>query len=151
MWFEVLIKEIVSISSVVDFTHLMTVLTSSNDKILGKVHETHKKKLYNLGFFERNKDFNDPNQVVSNLSFYLLNDVEKSLLVKWLNFALSPTVLNRADYLLPFEIVYQDIKTMDVLSSNLDIIKLALKEYTYSSFKKYNFLKELKRWIKRWI
>ena len=39
--------------------------------------------------------------------------------------------------------VYRDIKTMDVLSSDLDIIKVALKEYTYSSFKKYNFLKEL--------
>ena len=35
------------------------------------------------------------------------------------------------------------IKTMDVPSSDLDIIKVALKEYEYSSFKKYNFLKEL--------
>ena len=39
--------------------------------------------------------------------------------------------------------VYRDIKTMDVTSSDLDIIKVALKEYTYSSFKKYNFLKEI--------
>ena len=37
----------------------------------------------------------------------------------------------------------QHIKTMDVPSSDLDIIKVALKEYEYSSFKKYNFLKEL--------
>ena len=29
------------------------------------------------------------------------------------------------------------------MSSNLDIIKVALKEYAYSSFKKYNFLKKL--------
>ena len=28
------------------------------------------------------------------------------------------------------------------MSSNLDIIKVALKEYAYSSFKKYNFLKK---------
>ena len=39
--------------------------------------------------------------------------------------------------------VYQDIKTMDFLSSDLDIIKVALKEYTCSSFKNYNFSKEL--------
>ena len=32
---------------------------------------------------------------------------------------------------------------MDVPSSDLDIIKVALKEYAYSSFKKYNFLEEL--------
>ena len=29
------------------------------------------------------------------------------------------------------------------MSSNLDIIKVALKEYAYSSFKKYNFLQKL--------
>ena len=39
--------------------------------------------------------------------------------------------------------VYQDIKAMDVPSSDLDIIKVALKEYAYGSFKKYDFLKEL--------
>ena len=65
------------------------------------------------------------------------------LLAKGLNFALPPKILNRADYLLPFEMVYRDIKTMDVPSSDLNIIKVALKEYAYSSFKKYNFLKEL--------
>ena len=32
---------------------------------------------------------------------------------------------------------------MDIPSSDLEIIKVALKEYTYSSFEKYNFLKEL--------
>ena len=38
---------------------------------------------------------------------------------------------------------YRDIKTMNVTSNNLDIIKIALKKYAYSSFKKYKFLKEL--------
>ena len=32
---------------------------------------------------------------------------------------------------------------MDIPSSDLDIIKVALKEYAYSSFRKYSFLKEL--------
>ena len=127
----------------VDFTHLNTVFTNSNDKILRKVQETHKKKLHNLGFFERDKECKDPNQVIINFSSYQLNDVEKSLLAKGLNLALPPKILNRADYLPPFEMVYRDIKIMDVPSSVLDIIKVALKKYAYSSFKKYNFLKEL--------
>ena len=122
---------------------MITVFTNCNDKILRKVQETHKKKLYNLGFFECDKECNDPNQVIINFSSYQLNDVEKSLLAKGLNFALLPKILNRADYLLPFEMVYRDIKTMDVPSSDLDIIKVALKEYVYSSFKKHNLLKEL--------
>ena len=83
------------------------------------------------------------NQVIINFSSDKLNDVEKSLSAKGLNFALPPKILIHADYLLPFEMVSRDIKTMDVPSSYLDIIKVALKEYAYSSFKKYNFLKEL--------
>ena len=54
--------------SVVDFTDFMTVFTNSNDKILRKAQETHKKKLYNLGFFERDQECNDPNQMIINFS-----------------------------------------------------------------------------------
>ena len=65
------------------------------------------------------------------------------LLAKEHNFALSHKTLNGADNLLPFEIVYRNIKTMDVTSSDLGSIKVALEEYAYSSFKECNFLKEL--------
>ena len=81
--------------------------------------------------------------MIISFSSYQLNDVEKLLLAKGLNFALPPQILNRADSLLPFEMVYRHIKTMDVSSSDLDIIEVALKEYVYSSFKKSNFSKEL--------
>ena len=81
--------------------------------------------------------------MIINFSSYQLNDIEKSLLAKGLNFGLLSKILNPADYLLPFEMVYRDTKIMDVPSSDLHIIKVALKEYAYSSFKKYNFLKEL--------
>ena len=65
------------------------------------------------------------------------------LLAKEHNFALSHKTLNGADNLLPFEIVYRNVKTMDVASSDLGSIKVALEEYAYSSFREYNFLKEL--------
>ena len=81
--------------------------------------------------------------MITNFASYKFNDVEKSLLAKEFNFALPPKILNRADYLLPFKMVYRYMKTIDVPSSDLDIIKVALIEYIYSSFKKYNFLKEL--------
>ena len=62
--FKVLRNEILSILSVVDFTHLITVFTNSNHEILRKVQETRKKKLHNLGFFEHDKECNNPNQVI---------------------------------------------------------------------------------------
>ena len=59
-----------SILSVVEITHSITVFTNSNDKILlRKVQETLKKKLYNLAFSECDKEFNDPNQVIINFSY----------------------------------------------------------------------------------
>ena len=128
--FKVLRNEIVSTLSVVDFTHLIRVFTNSNDKALRKVQETHEKELYNLGFFESHKEFNDPNQVIINFSFYQLNDVRKLKVGKF-NFALLPKVLNRTDYLFPFEMVYRDVKTMDVPGSDLYIMKVGLKEYYY--------------------
>ena len=88
--------------------------------------------------FEYIKECNDPNQVRIYYSLYQLNDVEKLFLGKGLNFALPPKILNCADYLLPFEMVYRDIKTMDIISSDLDIIKVALKEYAYSFLKELN-------------
>ena len=65
---KVLKNEIVSVLSVVGFTHFITKFTNSNDKILRKVQETHKKNLYKSRFFERNKECNDPNQVIINFS-----------------------------------------------------------------------------------
>ena len=41
-------------------------------------------KLYNLGYFGRDNDTNDPDQVIRNFSSYELSDDEKSLLVKGL-------------------------------------------------------------------
>ena len=57
-----------SVLSVVDFTDFITVFTNSNDKILRKAQETHKKKLHNLGLFERDQECNDPNQMIINFS-----------------------------------------------------------------------------------
>ena len=91
--------------------------------------------------FEYIKGCNDPNQLRIYFSLYQLNDVEKLFLDKGLNLALPPKTLNRADYLLPFEMVYGDIKTMDITSSDIDIIKVALKEYAYSFWKELNLSK----------
>ena len=84
---------------------------------------------------KRDNEFNEPNQAITNFSSYQLNDIEQSLLAKGLYLDLPPKILNRAECLLPFEMVYRDTKTIDVPSSDLDNIKVALKEYAYSSFK----------------
>ena len=102
------------------------------------------KKLYNLGYFEREKETNDPDQVIRNFSSYELSDIEKSLLAKGLNFSIPPKQLNFADYLTPFETLFKDVKNSKTVSQqNLSLLKLDLKKLAYGSFNRYNFLKEL--------
>ena len=100
-------------------------------------------KLYNLGYFERDKDSNDPDQVIHNFSSYQLSNDEKSLLAKGLNFSIPPKKLNFADHLTPFETLYKDIKGCDVSAQTLDLLKVDLKKIAFSTLNQYNFLKEL--------
>ena len=45
--------DLVRTVSLVDYTHLISLFTKSNDGLLSKCQEREKKKLYNLGYFER--------------------------------------------------------------------------------------------------
>ena len=139
--FKNLKDDLVRTLSVVDYTHLISLFTKSNDAILSKCQRVHKKKLYDLGYFE--KDVNDPDQVIHNLSSYQLTDTDKSLLAKGLNFALPPKKINFADYMTPFELLFRKVKDCDVEHHKLDILKVDLKRIAYASFNRYNFLREL--------
>ncbi len=136
-------NELVRCMSLVDFTHIISLFTKSNDATLSKCKGVQKKKLYNLGYFERDRDKNDPDQVIHNFSSYVLSDDEKSLLAKGLNFSIPMKNLQFADYMTPFETLYKDVKSCDISKHKLDLLKVDLKKVAYSSFNRYNFLKEL--------
>ena len=129
--------------SLTDYSHIISLFLKSNDVNLSKCQELHKKKLYNLGFFERDRDVNDPEQVIHNFSSYELSDDEKSLLAKGLNFSLPRKKLHFADHMTPFELLYKNLKGYDIAQYKMDILKVDLKKIAYSSFNDYNFLKEL--------
>ena len=136
-------NELVRTISLVDFTHIISLFLRSNDAVLTKCQEVHKKKLYSLGYFERDKDANDPEQVIHNFSSYVLSDDEKSLLAKGLNFSIPPKKLDFADHMTPFELLYKNLKGCDISQYKLDILKVDLRKVAYSSFNNYNFLREL--------
>ena len=136
-------NELVRTMSLVDYSHIISLFLKSNDANLAKCQDVHKKKLYNLGFFERDRDANDPNQVIHNFSSYVLSDDEKSLLAKGLNFSLPPKKLQFADHMTPFELLYKNLKGCDISQYKMDLLKVDLKKIAYSSFNNYNFLKEL--------
>ena len=107
-----------------------------NDKKLNHHHTIQERKLFNLA--REQTECNNPNEVIFNYSKYELTELEKSLLVKGLNFSLPPKNLNHADYLVNFELLLRDIKNAGVSSSeDLDFIKTRIKDTALSSFRNY--------------
>lgn len=104
--------ELVRRISLVDFMYAISLLLKGNDATLMKCKDIQKKKLYKLGFFERDKETNDPNQVIHIFSSYELSHDEKTLLAKGLNFSIPSKNLNLADHVTPF--VYKDVKACDI-------------------------------------
>ena len=58
--------------------------------------------------------------------------------MKGLNFALPPKKLRYEDYMLPFELLYRDIKNLDKKEDELVFAKNELRNIAFSSFKMYN-------------
>ena len=86
----------------------------------------------------------DPDKFIYNFSNHKLTEVKKSVLSKGLQFMLPPKRLEYADYMLPFELLFRDIKTNDLATSNSSSIKskflgiaftLYIKKKTCQKFK----------------
>ena len=113
---------------IIDYTHLICLFLTQN---------IHSKKLLNLGL-EFSKVSHDTNKIIFNYSSYTLSKSEKSLLCKGLNFAIPPDKLEYSDYLLLFELLYHDIKDLDLPNGKTNFLKAKIKDCALSSFKLYN-------------
>ena len=63
---------------------------------------------------------------------------KNSLLCKSLNFAIPPDKLGYSDYLLLFELLWPDIKNIDLPNEKTNFLKAKIKDCALSSFKLYN-------------
>ena len=98
---------------IIDYTHVICLFLTQNDRKLAHHKNIHSKKLFNLGL-EVSKVSHDPDKIIFNYSSHELSKSEKSLLCKGLNFAIPPDKLEYSDYLLPFELLYRDIKDLNL-------------------------------------
>ena len=88
-----------------------------------------------------NNVWHDPNKVVYNFSNYQLTYSNKSLLIKDLNFSIRPKKVKYSKFLLPFEVLFRDIKSNNQSSADLASVKARLQDTaftSYSAFKKGN-------------
>ena len=93
--------------------HVICLFLTQNYRKLAHHQNIHSKKLFNFGL-EFSKVSHDPSKISFNCSSYALSKSEKSLLCKGLNFAIPPDKLEYSDYLLPFELLYREIKDLDL-------------------------------------
>ena len=106
-----------------------------NDKSLCSHQKIHSKKLLDLTKGINNVGHN-PKEVIFNFSKYKLTKQEESLLSKDLQFAISPTEIEYTDLMLPYELLYRDIKSEEVPSENLTILKNKFLDTATSSYAK---------------
>ena len=102
-----------------------------------KLSHIHSKKLFNF-CLEFSKVSHDPDKIIFNYSSCISSKSETSLLCKGLNIAIPPDKLEYSDYLLPFELLYRDIKNLDLPNEKTNFSKAKIKDCALSSFKLYN-------------
>ena len=90
-----------------NFPHISSLFLISNDRSLEKHDKLQQNKFSEL--LKNCSPRNDTEKVIFKFSKATLNESEKVLLFKGLNFSLPPKQLHYGDYLLNFELFLRDI------------------------------------------
>ena len=135
MELETKIVELSSVLSYFDWTHVCHLFHSSNELTIRKVDIIQNNKLAEL--INLNAEHN-PNEVIYNYSNFELTDSDMSLLCKGLGFAIPQKNLKYCDYILPFELLFRDIKRETVSNDMLNHLQAKVKDIGLSSLRYYN-------------
>ena len=117
--------------SYIDYVHVCNTFLVSNNKNISKVKETQDQKLCNLLLKNIGKNSDtcqDPDKVIFNFSSYNLNDHEKLVLCKGLNFTIPPKAIEYSEFLLPFEMLFREITSLDIGDFNKECVKSRLQD-----------------------
>ena len=129
-------KNLFNETSFKDYVHVITKFLVSNDKNIYKIRKNQGKKLHNLflnNSYHNSATSHDPDKVIFNFSGHVLNTTENSRLSKGLNFAKPPKNIKYDDYMLPFELLYRDVHSLEVSNLDKEFIKSRLRDCAFSS------------------
>ena len=124
--------------SVLDFSYICSLFLVANDKSILHHDNIQKRKLQNLLKISSNNIFSDshnPDRVIFNFSSHELTDEEKNVLCKGLNFSVKPGWI---EFLLPFELLFCDIKREDLCSKDMSLIKARLLDAALTSYQNFS-------------
>ena len=115
-----------------------------NDKAILKHKQIQNKKLNNLRVTTSENCSHDPDKLIYNFSDYKLTDSEKSVLCKDLEFSILPSKLEYVDFMLPFELLFCDIKSTDLSIPQTKAVKLKILDTAFPSFDSLKVLMKIK-------
>ena len=128
-------QQLHGVLSYFDFLHTISLFLDKNTSVLEGVELRQNVKLSKL--LEENVK-HDPRQIIHNYSSQELTPDQESILIRGLNFATPPKKLKYEDFMLPFELLYRDIKNVDQKEGERVFAKNELRNIAFSSFKMYN-------------
>ena len=118
----------------IDFKHVCNLFLLDNDSILQKHQKIQNKKLGKLSKVSSESVSTDTNKVTYSFSSHKLTELEKSVLSKGLQLALPPKKLEYADYMLLFELLFRDINTNHLTTSQSSSRKSKLLDTAFASY-----------------
>ena len=134
-------EELQGTVSCLDFSYICSLFLVANDKSIlhhDNIQKRKLKKLLEILLKEVINDSHDPNKVIYNFSSYELSGVEKSILRKGINFSVKPKSIECSEFLLPFELLFRDVKQENLHSEDLSLIKARLLDTALSSYKSFS-------------
>ena len=121
-------EELQGTLSYLDFSYICSLFLVTDDKSILHHDNIQKWKSNNLLEISLKEAINDsyepnPNNVIFKFSSYELTDVEKSVLCKGLNFSVKSKSIEYSKLLLPFELLFRDIKQENLWNEDLSLMK----------------------------
>ena len=121
-------EELQGTLSYLDFSYICSLFLVTDDKSILHHDNIQKWKSNNLLEISLKEAINDsyepnPNNVIFKFSSYELIDVEKSVLCKGLNFSVKSKSIEYSELLLPFELLFRDIKQENLWNEDLSLMK----------------------------
>ena len=109
-----------------EFSYICSLFLIANDESILHRENIQKRKMQNLLKIFSNNIFSgshNPERAMFNFSLYELINVEKNLLCKDLHFSVKPGFI---ELLLPFELLFREIKLEDLCNEDMSLIKTRL-------------------------
>ena len=124
--------------SFIDLNHVCKLFLIGIDKAILKHKQIQNKILTNLRVTTLENSSHDPDKVHYNLSDYKLAESEKFVLCKGLEFAIPPSKLEYANFMLQFELLFRDTKNNDLSIPQTKALKSKILDTAFSSFDSFN-------------